>query len=77
MPYITSIERLAKEEGLEQGLEQGLKRGIGAVLRVRFGEVGNRILLEIEPVNDCSLLETILEQAGVVASPEELRILWQ
>ena len=27
MPYITSIERLAREEGLEQGLEQGLLAG--------------------------------------------------
>ena len=27
MPYITSMERLAREEGLEQGLEQGLQKG--------------------------------------------------
>jgi len=27
MPYITSVERLAREEGLEQGLEQGLQKG--------------------------------------------------
>jgi len=26
MPYITSMERLAREEGLEQGLEQGLEK---------------------------------------------------
>ena len=27
MPYITSVERLAKEEGLEEGLEKGLAKG--------------------------------------------------
>jgi len=27
MPYITSVERIAREEGLEQGLEQGLQKG--------------------------------------------------
>lgn len=27
MPYVTSIERLAREEGLEQGLEQGREEG--------------------------------------------------
>jgi len=28
MPYITSVERLARKEGLEEGLEQGLERGL-------------------------------------------------
>ncbi len=28
MPYITSVERLAREEGLEQGLEEGRHEGI-------------------------------------------------
>ncbi len=27
MPYITSVERLAREEGLEQGLEEGRQEG--------------------------------------------------
>jgi len=28
MPYITSVERLAKEEGLEEGLEKGREEGL-------------------------------------------------
>ena len=28
MPYITSIERLAKREGFEAGIQQGLQQGI-------------------------------------------------
>ena len=34
MPYVTSVERLAREEGIEQGIERGIERGIekGVVL---------------------------------------------
>jgi hypothetical protein len=28
MPYVTSIERLAREEGLQEGLEKGIEKGI-------------------------------------------------
>ena len=28
MPYVTSVERLAREEGIEQGIEQGIEKGI-------------------------------------------------
>lgn len=85
MPYVTSIERLAKEDGLEeglqrgreQGIEQGLKQGIRALLRVRFGDDGLKLVPEIEILTNCGLLETILEQASVVASPAELRHLWK
>ena len=77
MPYVTSIERLAKEEGRQEGREGGLKRGILAVLRSRFGEVGLRLMPEIEALHDCSLLDTILDRAEQVAAPEELRECWQ
>ena len=28
MPYVTSIERLAREEGIEEGIQQGIQQGI-------------------------------------------------
>ena len=28
MPYVTSIERLAREEGIEQGIEKGIEQGL-------------------------------------------------
>ena len=28
MPYVTSVERLAREEGIEQGIEQGIEKGV-------------------------------------------------
>jgi hypothetical protein len=73
MPYVTSIERLAKEEGREIGL----KRGIQVVLRTRFGEAGLRLLPEIEALHDCTLLDAILDRAEQVAAPEELRECWR
>jgi hypothetical protein len=85
MPYVTSIERLAKEEGWKQGQEEGwkkgreegLKRGIRAALESRFGDEGLRLMEEIEALHDSHLLETILEQAHRAASPGQLRACWK
>ncbi len=33
MPYVTSVERLAREEGLQEGLQKGLRRGLRKGLR--------------------------------------------
>ncbi len=46
-PYITSFERLAREEGIELGLEQGIEQGVrqgqkrllSRLLEKRFGEL--------------------------------------
>ena len=47
-----------------------MKRGIRAVLESRFGDEGLRLMGEIEALRDGHLLETILEQANRVSSPE-------
>ncbi|MEO0318595.1 MAG: hypothetical protein RL404_2272 [Pseudomonadota bacterium] len=39
MRYVTSIERLAKEEGLEQGMQQGQARLLARLLAQRFGHL--------------------------------------
>ncbi len=39
MRYVTSIETLAKQEGLEQGLQQGQMRLLARLLTQRFGEL--------------------------------------
>jgi flagellar biosynthesis/type III secretory pathway protein FliH len=81
MAYVTSTERIAEEkgrkQGREEGWEKGLKRGIHAVLESRFGDAGLRLMLEIEALRDVQLLETILEQANRVSSPEQLRDCWK
>jgi hypothetical protein len=85
MPYVTSTERIAEEralkkgleEGREKGREEGLKLGIRALLASRFGEQGLSLMVEIDSLHDGDLLETILDQAGRVSSPDELRGCWQ
>ena len=80
MPYVTSIERLAKEEGREEGLEEGredgLKQGIQALLTLRFGSDGLRVMPEIDAITDCNLLLRILAQASCVSAPDDLRQHW-
>jgi hypothetical protein len=61
----------------EEGREEGLKRGIRAVLQSRFGDEGLRLMAEIESLRDGDFLETILEEAGRVASPDQLRDCWK
>ena len=61
MPYVTSVERLARQDGREEGLkkgreegrkkgreegrEEGLREGLAIAVRLRFGEPGQRLLL--------------------------------
>ncbi len=76
MPYVTSIERLGREEGLSQGLSQGRFEGIEVVLRLRFGERGLLLLPEIRKIENPEKLEAILHTVETAASPEELRRFW-
>jgi hypothetical protein len=39
MPYVTSVERLARREGRAEGQLQGLRRAVLDALEARFGEV--------------------------------------
>ena len=73
MPYVTSIERLAEEEGWERGL----KRGIRVLLKSRFGEEGLQLMPEIDVIRDGDLLEMILDQSSTAPSVEQLRECWK
>lgn len=73
MPYITSIERIAKEQGLREGLLSGIELG----LELKFGSEGSRIFSEIAQIEDIELLKSIqsgLWQGNTVA---ELRSIYQ
>jgi hypothetical protein len=73
MPYVTSIERLAREEGLEKGLEKGLLAGIASSLKIKFGSAGTRLMPRIRKVKDVSRLEAILEAIQEANKPDDLR----
>jgi hypothetical protein len=81
MPYVTSIEQLAKQEGVEEGREQGLEQGlveglhsgIESVLEVRFGPTAADLMPEIQAVHTPNRLRMILQAAKTSPSPDELR----
>jgi hypothetical protein len=50
MPYITSFERLAKEEGVQKGVTEERKQVIQNLLKMRFGDLDEALTATIEPL---------------------------
>ena len=67
MPYVTSVERLARQEGLSQGIAEGIiqkgREVILDVLEVRFQKVPTEVIQKINQIEDPALLKTILREA--------------
>jgi hypothetical protein len=68
MPFVTSIERLGRCDGMCKGIE--------SLLRVRFGEVGLKLMPEIRAIYEEDKLEAILKALETTPNPEEVRRLW-
>mgnify|MGYP001163432356 CR=1 FL=1 len=68
MPYVTSIERLARGEGLCLGIE--------SLLRVRFGDEGLKLMPEVREIYEDEKLLAILKALETAAGPDEVRRLW-
>jgi hypothetical protein len=47
MPYVTSVERLAREEGREEGLQEGIQKGIQKGIRKGVAEGFQAAILEL------------------------------
>ncbi|WP_071190910.1 hypothetical protein [Trichormus sp. NMC-1] len=79
MRYVTSIERLAKQEGIEEGLEEGRQLGVLQtsqdsvieVLETRFGELPTSIIDAVNNINDLSVLKTLHKRAISIPSLSE------
>jgi len=75
MPYVTSVERLARQEGLSQGIAEGIiqngREVILDVLEVRFQEVPTEVIQKINQIEDPTLLKTILREAIALGSVEQ------
>jgi hypothetical protein len=63
MPYVTSVERLAREEGRQEGLAEGLQTGILALLESRFTKVGAKTARTIRSVREVEQLQGLLRAA--------------
>ena len=75
MPYVTSVERIGIEQGLQLGLQQGRQEGQAAmVLRVldrRFGAVSSNLTLRIRRLPDPQLL-SLMDVALAAATLSEV-----
>lgn len=69
MPYITSVERLARQEGIIQQRREDVIE----VLEVRFGGVPSEITQKIDGIEDPALLKTLLREAVNLGSMEQFR----
>jgi hypothetical protein len=76
MPYITSIERLGRQEGLKEGLREGQKLGaredVVEILRMRFAAVPPAIVEALGRIDDLGTLRSLLRRAITVERPEDL-----
>jgi hypothetical protein len=71
MPYVTSIERLAREEGRQEGLLEG----IGVALEMKFGAPGKKLLAKIRTVHDLEKLRVLARSLRTAESLEEVEAL--
>ncbi len=69
MRYVTSIERLAKEEGMLQTLQENVIK----ILQTRFGVTPSSVVEVINGIGDQSLLQTLFTNAITVGSIEEFQ----
>ncbi len=73
MRYVTSIERLAKEEGIEEGMLQKAREGVIKILQTRFGVAPEAVVEVINGIEEQSLLETLFTNAITIGSIEEFQ----
>ncbi|NEO80402.1 MAG: hypothetical protein F6J99_30970 [Moorea sp. SIO4G3] len=73
MPYVTSIERLARQEGMEEGILQTSRETLLEVLEVRFEDVPRELIETINQIDSVSVLKTLLRQGITIASVEEFQ----
>ena len=68
MQYVTSFERLAREEGMQQGMQRGLRDSIATTLQVRFGNLSQEIVDDLEQVTELEMLRELQRQATLLDS---------
>ncbi|MGI2903324.1 hypothetical protein [Tolypothrix sp. VBCCA 56010] len=71
MRYVTSIERLAKAEGIEQGILQTSRENLIEVLETRFGLVPSSIVEVVNQIQESAVLKMLLKRAIAIPSVAE------
>lgn len=73
MTYVTSFERLAREEGQAEGLRQGLLEAIELGLKLRFGAEGLQFFPAIQQLVDIDILRRIKQAIETAATVDDIR----
>ena len=69
MPYVTSIERLAKEEGRWETIQEN----IATSLYIRFGAAGKRLAARVRKITDLDQLRALFQTILKADSLAEVR----
>ncbi len=84
MPYVTSIERLAREEGLQEGIEKGIEKGrqegvaeglqiaILKLLELKFKKVPAKHIRKLHSVCEIGRLSALLQAANDAGTLDEV-----
>lgn len=69
MPYVTSIERLAKEEGRWETIQEN----IATSLQIRFGAAGKRLAAKVRKITGMEQLRALFQAILKAKSLAEVR----
>jgi hypothetical protein len=73
MPYVTTGERIGREQGREEGLREGLLAAIELGLELKFGSDGLILFPEIQQLTDLATIQAIYQQLKSATSLNEIR----
>ena len=73
MPYVTGVERLAREEGREEGLQEGIREGIALGMEMKFGSAGKKLTSKIDKVRDLAKLRALARALKTAKKLEDIQ----
>lgn len=77
MPFLSRMELMAKEEGVQEGIEVGklqtLRETILDVLNLRFASVSETVVELLNRLDDAAILKQLFLRAVVIASIDEFQ----
>ncbi len=71
MPYVTSIERLAREEGRQEGVAEGFQAAILELLELKFKKVAAKHARKVRSVREVERLQAVLRAVNEANTLEE------
>lgn len=73
MPYVTSIERLARQEGLREGEHKGMCQMIAVALEAKFGQRGLKLMRKIQGIQEAKALRELARAINIAKTLDEVR----